>query len=227
MNEEAAKKLREPFPINQIGQLPKAGTTLSYVGHAFVTDRLLQVDPEWSWEPVSFDADGAPLIRWGTKEASMWIRLTICGTTRLGVGIVAVNAFELEKQLISDALRNAAMRFGVALDLWSKQEDVPDTQQTGRRAGKPRGPQSTPTKAGNERRGPNVPEGYKTIEDARAAYAELAALVESIPAEYADAFKEWKDNQGFPYPYPLTAVVAMSAEVNKRLDAIAAESAPF
>ena len=30
--------------------------------------------------------------------------------------------FELEKQLISDAIRNAAMRFGVALDLWAKED---------------------------------------------------------------------------------------------------------
>ena len=32
------------------------------------------------------------------------------------------DAFEVHKQLISDALRNAAMRFGVALDLWSKED---------------------------------------------------------------------------------------------------------
>lgn len=122
MTEEAAKKLREQFPAHQIGKLPKAGIQLDYVGHAAVTDRLLDVDPEWSWEPVAFANTGAPLIEYGAKEASMWIRLTICGVTRLGVGIVLVSAFELEKQLISDALRNAAMRFGVALDLWSKQD---------------------------------------------------------------------------------------------------------
>jgi len=49
-----AKKLREPFDPKLIGKLPrktKDGKTvyLDFVGHAAVTDRLLQVDPEWSW----------------------------------------------------------------------------------------------------------------------------------------------------------------------------------
>lgn len=121
MNPEQAKQLREPFPPEVIGKLPKAGISLDYVGHAAVTDRLLLVDSEWSWEPIAWAEDGAPLIRYGQKEASLWIRLTVCGVTRIGVGTAPPGAFELEKQLISDALRNAAMRFGVALDLWSKE----------------------------------------------------------------------------------------------------------
>lgn len=133
MTEEAAKALREPFPESSIGKLPKAGIQLDYVGHAAVTDRLLAVDPLWSWEPVAYDPTGAPLVTERGKDAVLWIRLTVCGVTRLGVGIVASNAFELEKQLISDALRNAAMRFGVALDLWAKEnlgaEDEPPAQR--------------------------------------------------------------------------------------------------
>lgn len=126
MDEVQAKRLRAPFDPAHIGKLPRAGIQLDYVGHAVVTDRLLEVDPEWTWEPAAMTRDGIPLIEYGVKEATMWIRLTVCGVTRLGVGIVKVDAFELEKQLISDALRNAAMRFGVALDLWSKQ-DLHDT----------------------------------------------------------------------------------------------------
>lgn len=122
MTPEQSAELRKEFPSTSIGKLPKAGITLDYVGHATVTDRLLSVDPEWTWEPLALDADGAPLIRRGAKELTMWIRLTVCGVTRLGVGSVAVNAFDAEKQLVGDALRNAAMRFGVALDLWSKAE---------------------------------------------------------------------------------------------------------
>ena len=125
MDAEAAKKLREAFPPEMIGTLPKAGVSLDYVGHAAVTDRLLQVDPMWSWEPVAFADDGAPLIRYGQKEAELWIRLTVCGVTRIGVGTAPLNAFELSKQLVSDALRNAAMRFGVALSLWSKEDLTP------------------------------------------------------------------------------------------------------
>ena len=100
---------------------------LDYVGHADVTNRLLLVDPAWSWEPAAFDAEGLPKISKSPDgQYVMWIRLTVGGVTRLGVGSVASDAGDLYKQLISDALRNAAMRFGVALDLWSKAERLED-----------------------------------------------------------------------------------------------------
>ncbi len=146
LTEEAAKALRAPFEPSVVGKLPRVTQKdgqkskcrecggylpphihLDYVGHAAVTDRLLTVDPEWSWEPVAFDVLGAPLIVSNGGTATMWIRLTVCGVTRLGVGIAA--GVELEKQLISDAIRNAAMRFGVALDLWSKQDLHDATQE--------------------------------------------------------------------------------------------------
>lgn len=122
MTPENAAALREPFPPEVIGKLPKAGVQLDYVGHAAVTDRLLKIDPTWSWQPVALAPDGGPLVRQNGKELELWIRLTVCGVTRLGVGSCSANAFESAKQLVSDALRNAAMRFGVALDLWSKED---------------------------------------------------------------------------------------------------------
>lgn len=102
--------------------LTTAHIHLDFVGHAAVTDRLLQVDPEWVWEPFATDTDGLPAVVIEGNRASMWIRLTILGVTRPGVGICEANKAEREKELISDALRNAAMRFGVALDLWSKND---------------------------------------------------------------------------------------------------------
>ena len=145
MNEQEAKALREPFPASQIGKLPRitcgacrdaptkacqqhrktecaiCGNYISprhihldYVGHAAATDRLLQVDPEWSWEPVATDPQtGAPVL----ANGGLWIRLTICGVTRLGWGDGST-----VKEMIGDAIRNAAMRFGVALDLWAKED---------------------------------------------------------------------------------------------------------
>ena len=114
MNKEQAKALREPFPAEVIGKLPKAGVLLDYVGHAATTDRLLQVDPEWTWEPFALDHQGLPAV---DERGNLWIRLTVCGVTRIGVG-----DGKNPKELISDALRNGAMRFGVALDLWSKED---------------------------------------------------------------------------------------------------------
>jgi hypothetical protein len=122
MTAQQAAALREPFPPEAIGKLPKAGTQLDYVGHAAVTDRLLKVDPGWSWEPFALAEDGGPLIRRGANDAELWILLTVCGMTRPGVGTAPLKAFDLSKQLISDAIRNAAMRFGVALDLWAKED---------------------------------------------------------------------------------------------------------
>lgn len=122
MNPEQQAALREPFPAHTIGKLPRSGIQLDYIGHAAVTDRLLRVDPEWSWEPIAFTDDGLPKISLRGQTASMWIRLTVCGVSRLGVGTVQAGKADVEKELISDALRNAAMRFGVALDLWSREE---------------------------------------------------------------------------------------------------------
>jgi hypothetical protein len=87
---------------------------LDYVGHAAVTDRLGEVDPGWTWEPMALHPSGAPML---DPEGNLWIRLTVAGVTRVGVGD-GPDA----KQRISDAIRNAAMRFGVALDLWSKED---------------------------------------------------------------------------------------------------------
>lgn len=129
--------LREPFPAHQISKLPKPfkkdspkgkcgecggyhglpAMHLDYVGHAALTDRLLDADPKWTWEPVADPkSHGLP-----TAEGGMWIRLTVQGVTRLGFGSAdGKSGGDAIKEMIGDALRNAAMRFGAALDLWHK-----------------------------------------------------------------------------------------------------------
>jgi hypothetical protein len=114
MTPEQNAALRKPFDRKHIGKLPKGGTQLDYVGHAAVTDRLLIVDPAWTWEPVAFGPDGLPAF---TTGKGLWIKLTVAGVTRYGFGDGAT-----VKECIGDAIRNAAMRFGVALDLWGKEE---------------------------------------------------------------------------------------------------------
>lgn len=138
--------LREPFPEHQISKLPKPTAKqtqevkddlkkgircqlcgawhhkdvvhLDYVGHAALTDRLLDCDPAWNWEPVAFGADGLPSI---DANGGMWIRLTVCGQSRLGYGHPdGKKGGDAIKETIGDAMRNAAMRFGAALDLWHK-----------------------------------------------------------------------------------------------------------
>lgn len=136
MDAEAAKKLRAPFKPEQIGKLPKPtkrenpkgkcqecggwhglpAVHLDYVGHAAVTDRFLEVDPGWTWEPMAKGPNGEPLI----LNGGLWINLTICGVTRPGFG--DDTGGKGMKEMIGDALRNAGMRFGVGLDLWSKED---------------------------------------------------------------------------------------------------------
>jgi hypothetical protein len=121
MTPDKATALRRPFPRESIGKLPKGGQMLDFAGHAVVTDRLLAIDPEWSWDFAESDpATGLPSLRFSIDpEKNLWIRLTVCGVTRIGVGDGPT-----AKEKISDAIRNAAMRFGVALDLWAKENLV-------------------------------------------------------------------------------------------------------
>lgn len=138
--------LRAPFPPNQISKLPKEtraqidarkankndmvfncttcgghhhknAVHLDYVGHAALTDRLLDADPAWSWEPLA-TVDGLPAL---DRNGGLWIKLTVCDVTRLGYGSAdGKSGGDAIKEIIGDALRNAAMRFGAALDLWHK-----------------------------------------------------------------------------------------------------------
>ncbi len=139
--------LRAPFPDNQISKLPKESRAqidarkadknlmewkckvcggmhhknavhLDYVGHAALTDRLLDTDPAWAWEPVALTPDGLPAF---DHNGGLWVRLTVLGVTRLGYGDAdGKSGGNAVKEAIGDAMRNAAMRFGAALDLWHK-----------------------------------------------------------------------------------------------------------
>lgn len=112
------KRLREPFADNQIGKLPKGGIFLDFVGHAHITARLLDVDPLWYWSPLALDQRGLPAF---DEHGGLWIKLIVCGHTRLGYGDAGgKKGPNAVKEAIGDALRNAAMRFGVALELWAK-----------------------------------------------------------------------------------------------------------
>lgn len=138
--------MRSPFPENQLNQLPKPTKDqqkcppgekrncavcggwhhprvvhLTYVGHAAITDRLLDVDPNWSWEPMGVDPMGLPVF---DASGGLWIKLTVNGVTRIGYGNAELKEHmdvgAREKEAIGDAIRNAAMRFGAALYLWHK-----------------------------------------------------------------------------------------------------------
>lgn len=138
--------LRQPVPDHLISKLPKGTKAqnecaadqkitcticggwhhpnvkhLDYVGHAAATHILLDADPHWNWEPMAYTPAGLPMFDEG---GGLWIKLTVCGVTRPGYGNADrkshMDAGSREKEVIGDALRNAALRFGLALELWSK-----------------------------------------------------------------------------------------------------------
>ena len=118
MKPEDAAKLRAPFPESSIEFKNMANKSFAYINHAVVTDRLIEVDPAWYWQPISVDPNtGMPLL---DDNNGLWIRLTVCGVSRIGYGASEPHqkGADAIKTAISDAIKNAAMRFGVALDLW-------------------------------------------------------------------------------------------------------------
>lgn len=149
---EALLSLLDPFSEDRIGKLPRVTCGdcsdrrkrcdehkkafcsacramvstkhihIDYVGHADVTERLLRVDPFWSWEPFALDEDGLPKLDVDDlgNPVGLWIRLTVLGVTRPGYGSCPSNQSDAVKVLIGDALRNAAQRFGVAIAQWQK-----------------------------------------------------------------------------------------------------------
>lgn len=104
-----------------VGTIPRNGINLAYVSHADITKILIEVDPEWSWQPIAWE-NGRPAINVENGTATMWATLTLLGKSMLGVGSVRADKQDLDKELVGDFLRNAAMRFGIALSLWSKQD---------------------------------------------------------------------------------------------------------
>lgn len=108
------------------------------------------------------------------------MRLTVCGHTRLGDGTCDPIKPDAVKELISDALKNAAMRFGVALSLWSKSE------------------------AWTQPEPPPDPDAWYAAHGwfDRAEHdqwrTETLAVLEALPAAAQARFKEWRQAAGTP-----------------------------
>lgn len=229
MEADPLAKMREPFAPNQISKLPKPTKKqteevrndykkgkrcdlcgawhhpdvvhLDYVGHAALTDRLLDTDPHWHWEPVAFNEHGLPAF---DQSGGLWIKLTVCGVTRLGYGHAAGKQNQdpgaREKEVIGDALRNAAMRFGAALDLWHKGQlhatEADDTEpeqkrQTDRKKD-PKGPSKTTVQKGLK----ELSHEMGTVTDMREWYAlknQYSDLIAIVEREYPDWWNGWPD----------------------------------
>lgn len=122
---EARDILSKPFPPEKVKQKRGQGNrTMSYISHGLVTERLNEADPGWSSEVLTEhiykDANGLPHC------AGVTIKLTVNGVTRVEAGgPQRQDGFTNEiKNAYSDALKRAAMRFGVALEMWESLLDA-------------------------------------------------------------------------------------------------------
>lgn len=254
---EALAKLRAPFAPNHISKLPKpskaqteavkqdfkkgvrckdCGTWhhpdvvhLDYVGHAALTDRLLDTDPLWSWEPVAF-RDGLPAF---DGSGGLWIKLTVCGVTRLGYGHAAAkpngDPGAREKEVIGDALRNAAMRFGAALDLWHKGDLHADEEPEQRPAPKhdPAPRQSVGPVTGTPVAKPITPATASQAELAHAAASEAITAFEKMTINDSTTFDQMMESKKYKtiierlradYPELHTKVTAARDAAFARMD---------
>jgi hypothetical protein len=193
---------------DECGQyMTNAHIHLDFVGHADITDRLLTVDPDWSWEPVERAIDPqvlAAAVATGNpdmvtailqsapprigQDGTLWIRLTVGGVTRLGFGdALGKRGPNAVKEAIGDALRNAAMRFGAGLDMWRK--EAPDSDSDTRSSGSP-ADSPAPAKPSPD---PSWAEGYRTQFTEASNADALNVIAKRMKAE-STAFAALPDN---------------------------------
>lgn len=125
MDDAIRKKLEKAFPPEKIKTKPgQGGRKMSYISHGLVNERLNDADPGWSSKTVAVHTYTAPD---GVLHcAGVTIELTVGGVTRAeSGGPQRQDGFANEiKNAFSDALKRAAMRFGVALGMWETLVDA-------------------------------------------------------------------------------------------------------
>lgn len=163
-----AKTLRAPFAKEQIQSLPKTNKrpAIDYVSHGNTTDRLLQADPNWEGGPL-LDAAGHPVTTSAGDDIGVFYRLTVGGVSRIEWG----EGSDL-KAALSDGLKRAAMRFGVALDLW----------------------------IGEEARVHADPHGWPNAQTKREAHDAYTTALRGLSDEDRATIKALKDERGYGWP---------------------------
>jgi hypothetical protein len=195
----ALAHLTHPFDRKQIGKLPKTDKRpeLDYVNHAHVTNRLNQYAPGWSYT----------LDEMFTQAGECWVRgtMTIYGASRVEFG-KGKNPLEA----MSHFIRRAAMRFGVATDLWAK-EDFEEDTDAGREGPHPSQggslPASTNSPAGGM--GEAIPAGEPQL----ATQDQWANLLAMTSGKTAAAVQLLNEKNGTHYTYRTAKEGATWAEL--------------
>lgn len=126
--------LCKPFPEGYVHDNPSGGGRGSYVSHDVVTQRLLHVLGGFSTEVVEVLRG---TVKGGTDVVVVGVLLKLTATID-GVAYSVTECGDCEqptnwphdgarmKDAMSDGIKRAAMRFGVAIHLWSGKEFLLD-----------------------------------------------------------------------------------------------------
>lgn len=118
--------LQREFEPHQIQHRPGQGRSqLSYVSHGLVTERLTEADPAWRSDVVEVhkDTDAQGRQHCVGVTLTLTLRFPESGpVSRTETGAPQrMSDFATEVKVAqSDALKRAAMRFGVGLSMWEK-----------------------------------------------------------------------------------------------------------
>lgn len=127
--EELIKELSAPFDPKDIkervGWTTKGGkeVVVKYVEWSTVVERLNEVCPAWSATIISATQQGSQVV--------VHMNLEINGITRSGIGIGKGSDEKAWKGAASDAIKRAAVNFGVALNLYENDENTIYQDKTG------------------------------------------------------------------------------------------------
>jgi hypothetical protein len=170
---------------------------LDYLGHADTCRLIAEKDILWQWEPKGgWEPNGEPVFvrNNGGYPIALWIDLTICGVTRPGVGTVTTGKGDPEKELIGDAIRNAAMRFGVGADMWSKAHHAEIAAEDGT--------ERTYTRASAAPAGPPPPktEGWDSAAQEAEAHKDIGNRLAQLPEDHPVriAGRVMREKHGWP-----------------------------
>ena len=208
MSDNVWKELRKSFAPDEIDTIPKGGAQLSYVSHARTTDRINTVCPgDWSWDFVAKDERGYPILDYDEASGTpigLWIYLTVNGSTIPAYGSCVPKKNEAIKELIGDAIRNGAMRFGVAVDLWMK--DLPEGGKASRSPAKPKPAPRRPPPVDTA---DPTEANFTTVKEALASEGmlgkvsqdeanDLIEVIHALPSELQEDLRGIRRAKGFP-----------------------------
>jgi hypothetical protein len=207
MTPEQMSALAAPFPPEQIKQVDKGFGPVDYVDHAHVTERLNQVIPGWTWEPMGRTDTGLPAF---DDIGGLWIWLELPDGTKVpGYGEPGGKGHDAIKGAISDAIKIAAMRLGVALDLWkgAPVERVQVFQDVKHEVGPARGPQArdrASTPASEKQRGyakkllGNTDRGIEIVTEYLGEFRPVEVWSKYEASQLIDRLQAAKDEQHAP-----------------------------